>query len=153
MLLVFSLHLVGLVRGERVDAATWPLFVVEIHCLAHGVGHLLDACKSLSVQQFIVGQADGRPLDGVCDALGHGIVFRVTVLGNAGDDMAAFQHLDVVGAGSETLCLGEMQLAEGAEVENSIEETADSEPLAADGFGAAAGAANTTGTVVTAPPE
>ena len=44
----------------------------------------------------------------------------------------AMVQSDRTGAWSETLYLGEMQLAEGAEVESSIEETADSEPFTAD---------------------
>ena len=89
--LEFTLHLMSLVWGEHIDAAVRSLLVVESYRFVHGVSQLLDTGESLSVQQLV--------LDGVVDALGHCVVLRVSVLGHAGDDTAAFQYFDVVGAG------------------------------------------------------
>jgi len=80
-----------LVRGKHVDAAVRTLFVVELHRLAHGVSHLPDAGECFSVQQLV--------LDGAVDALGHGVILRVTVLGHAWDDAVGVEHFDVCRAG------------------------------------------------------
>ena len=88
----------GLIRGEHVDAAVRTLFVVEPHRLAHGVSDLPYACKGLSMQQLV--------LDGAVDALGHGVVLRIAILGHTWDDMVGVELFDISCTGVLSAAVG-----------------------------------------------
>ena len=92
------MHRVSLGWRMIVDAAMWAFRVVEQDGLLYSCCYLSKADKYLSMKQLILNSA--------VDAFGHRIVLRVAALGHTGSNMAAYEHLDILGTGVLAAAIG-----------------------------------------------